>query len=191
LQGRSDAKEINSIFHGDGGEQYAVPICSKKRKAMAAELTQHIKSKHVKPSDLSHTVIPSGLVSQDRLLEAFQAQALVLEKKNATIPNIKRLPCWDHSSSASYRCENDHTTNVLLHCEPMIFRIHVWRIKINKASETSMWLDEIGVAASTIQFPGKVWQAPQIRAGFMIAAGVPGVVETLSGMECSHCMRGA
>jgi hypothetical protein len=149
LQEWSDAKNTDDTVQG-GKEDGSVLLCSKKRKAIASGLAEHIQLKLIKPSDLSDIVIPSGLVAQDRLFEAFQAQALLLEKSNISIPT-NRLPCWKHSTSPSYTHEDADfdCSDDQLNCKPMTSGVHIWRIKITKLSKQDGEGDGdgIGVAA--------------------------------------------
>jgi hypothetical protein len=151
LQEWSDAKNTVDTVQ-DGKEDGSVPHCSKKRKDVASGLTEHIQLERIKPSDLSDIVIPSGLAAQDQLLEAFQAQALLLEKKK-TLISTNRLACWKNSTSSSYTNKNhDAGVTVQLNCEPMTSGIHRWRIKITMLPEG--FEVGVGVCAVTIQSSG-------------------------------------
>lgn len=55
----------------------------KKRRRNAKSMTKHIMLERISPPDLSNIVEPSGLVSNDQLLQAYKSQAMRLEQKFA------------------------------------------------------------------------------------------------------------
>jgi hypothetical protein len=75
---------------------------SKKRKDAASELSHFIRLKRIKPSDLSTTVASSGLISSDRLFDAFKDHALCRENNMPLVTRRKAVLEWFESGDEEF-----------------------------------------------------------------------------------------
>lgn len=78
-------KLIQTWVQSDGDEE---------RELQAKAFANHLHLQHINPTDLSTIVAHSGLVSDHRMLQAFQAHALLAERRFGMIYELTRNPLW-------------------------------------------------------------------------------------------------
>lgn len=108
------------------------------RLAIATRLSNHLQLEHMDPADLASTVATSGLIPQERLLEAFKSQALEAKSDHGVSFQQPRhhLPSWQASHRPQYASKSLQTELVLLDCPPMTSGVHRWKIKIENCGDS-------------------------------------------------------
>jgi hypothetical protein len=117
-----------------------------KRKEIASELVEkHICLENIIPSHLRDIVEPSGIVSSEKLLEAYKTHSLSLESEMAPTHTKTKRECWESSNQRDFTCTNETHGTELLQGRQMRSGIHSWSIKVVKMSD-GCWF---GVALAT------------------------------------------
>jgi hypothetical protein len=120
-----------------------------KRKEVASELVEkHICLELIIPSHLRDIVELAGIVSSEKLLEAYKTRSLSMESGIAPPCKRKKRECWESSNQGDFTCTKAGNGSELLQCRRMASGIHSWSIKVVKMCipTNTCWL---GVALAT------------------------------------------
>jgi hypothetical protein len=111
------------------------------RKRIASEMISHIHLENISPTDLSTIVAPSGLVSVERLCDAYKTQALRSEKSGKRMrrcyEQFRGAYAWMYSGIKTVVARKEiGEVNVsdVLDCPLMKSGVHKWRIKVVKGN---------------------------------------------------------
>ncbi|CAB9512692.1 BACK [Seminavis robusta] len=108
------------------------------RRTIASQLAEHIRLECIDPRKLSTDVAACGLVSKDRLAEAYKLQAIsACEKHNCSYEqrrasSICGLPVWERSSSFISSSDKQQHETELLKTPPISCGIHRWTVQVEK-----------------------------------------------------------
>jgi hypothetical protein len=155
---RGDESAGNSLFTRE------------KRKEFASELVdKHISLEHITPSHLRDIVEPSGIVSSEKLFDAYKTHSLSLESGMAPPCKRTKRECWESSHQMDVTCTKNSFGTDLLQCRPMSSGIHSWSIKVVKFCIHRCWL---GVALASDPPDRKSWLGEQATGWVVGSSGV-------------------
>jgi hypothetical protein len=118
-----------------------------KRKEVASELIEkHICLEKIIPSLLRDIVEPSGIVSCEKVLEAYKTHSFSFESGIAPPCKRTKRECWESSHQRDFTGAKNHRGTELLQCRPMASGIHSWSIEVVNMGSHRCWP---GVALAT------------------------------------------
>jgi hypothetical protein len=109
------------------------------RTHVASEMSRHIHLENISPTDLSTVVAASGLVSIDRLFDAYKTQALRSEKSGKQMrrsyEQCRGAYVWMYSGTNTVIAQSGQNPFVqdVLDCPVMKTGVHKWRIQVGQA----------------------------------------------------------
>ena len=111
---------------------------NQERKSIALDLGKHIRLERIDPAVLSNEVASSGLVSVERILEAYKCQALSSKDQQGLLWERPRYtPCWMRSSTLI--CSSKNTVSGFVRYPPIVSGVHKWSLQPEiEASNCSM-----------------------------------------------------
>lgn len=111
----------------DGGSGDELSHPHKTRQHQASNLTSYIRLENIDPSELASVVVPSGLVSQEQLSEAYKAQASVAVCRGK-FACVRGKHWWEDSTDVwtpGYNC----VETKVVECPTMISGTFQWTVK--------------------------------------------------------------
>ena len=129
------------------------------RQNAAREMSKHVALERIRPSDLKNIVKPSGLVSQEQLLHAYETHAMEAEANSNVFWVGKRSTAlWQGSESDTITSEGDcHGVEALRACMTIRSGVWKWSIKVEELCDLT-W---IGVLSTAHPISTDTWLGKQ------------------------------
>jgi hypothetical protein len=159
--------DCNCDSRGDESAGNAI-FTREKRKEVASELVEkHICLEKIMPSHLLELIEPSGIVSDERILETYKTHSLCME--STVVPPYKKTKrvCWESSNQSDFTSTDEGHRTELLQCRHMGSGIHIWSIKLVADCKRGCWL---GVALVGDPFDRDKWLGRQ-ASGWVFGNG--------------------
>jgi len=129
-----------------GGDKFSA---NEARRNAAREMSKHVALERIRPSDLKNIVKPSGLVSQEQLLYAYETHALEAEaNSNVFWSGMRSTALWQGSESDTITSEGDcHGVEALRACMAIRSGVWKWSIKVEQLCDLA-WIGVLSTAHS-------------------------------------------
>ena len=131
------------------------------RKEIAIDLIRHLRLDRIDPSSLSTTVFQSGLVSTEKLLEAYRTQALSAERQYGVTYKLQRYnsrPVWQRTGDSLFTSSYEKHEVELLQVSALTRGIHRWKVRIEAICPKGVWL---GLASTAVPLKANEWLGSQ------------------------------